>query len=50
MRSAVAVWLGWAHGRTQKNTTGLGGGWRSNEGRDAGQAWQRSWVVWEGVG
>jgi hypothetical protein len=38
MRSAVAAWLDWAHGRTQKNTTGLGGGWRLNEGRQVGKA------------
>jgi hypothetical protein len=35
---------------TKKNTTGLGGGWRSNEGREAGQAWPRSWVVGDSVG
>jgi hypothetical protein len=46
--AAAAVQVGTR--RDTKNTTGLGGGWRRNEGRVAGWAWLGRWIVWDSVG
>jgi hypothetical protein len=42
-------WTGHTDGHTKEHS-GLDGGWRWNEGREAGQAWPRSWVVGDSVG